>query len=341
MAKNSISKEQLKEYVHNALKMEVGVQHMKDMVSNIDLKISVLNRELKVVSERRWRVPVKPEPPVEPELWKHKKSKSWLLWIVVILVILLFIWLKTTRLTFMGPLLALPILIGLPILIFWMSSVKSEQREDRMEVDRRNRELNEQYHLEVQVYPQKLKAYETECQNYDAACRNDQISKQNLSAGITQLQSIKAEVQEKINQAKAYISKFYSVGIIHPKYQGYSPMLKFYEYFDTGKCDTLKEAMIMYDTDGFRETVNDKLDNITDAVYSVQSELYSLHDTVRYGIEDISRSFDTTKGCLDIMNGRLSTQEYYAKISSECNRQIAADINTIKFYEDIKWIKGI
>lgn len=54
----------------------------------------------------------------------------------------------------------------------------------------------------------------------------------------------------------------------------------------------------------------------------------------------ISNSFNTMNGCLDIINGQLNTQEYYARITSECNKQIASDISTIRFYEDMKWIKN-
>lgn len=335
----SISTTQLREYTKKASEMESSVSYIQRMIWDIEAKIEALNTELTNISNRKWRVPEPPKKPVEPVIIDYPKDGYVIMWVLIVLGVVSFLNFRLSMWgQFLAPLLAFPILIGVPILIYFITTKTKDRKARRKDVDIENQSRIAQYNADVQNYPRKMEKYNQECADYNNACRNDEIAKQNLSNNISNLQDIKNEVIKKLNEAEEHTQKFYSVGIIHPKYQGLVPMCRFFEYFDTGKCDTLKEAMHTYDNEVFQGIVIEKLDILNRSVNSLQYELNNVCSVIRQNMNYISSSFNTMNGCLNIINGQLNTQEYYSRITAECNKQIANDISTIKFYEDMKWI---
>ena len=136
-----------------------------------------------------------------------------------------------------------------------------------------------------------------------------------------------------------YIERFYSPGIISAYYQGLEPMVKFYVYFSSGKCDTLKEAMIMYDEDVHRSKVEQELSEIKYGIGEICDAMQRLNSTAAQSWSMMVNSFSTINAVLNVVNENLNTQAYYAQITAECDRRMADDINTIRFYEDLKWIE--
>ena len=338
MELTSISTTQLKEYTKKASEMESSVSYIQGMIWDIEAKIAALNTELTNISNRKWKVPEPPQKPVEPILQEYeddqKETSPLKILNYIIIVFLLF----SAILSGLG-IIVVPVAVFAGIMFKINKKEKDEYREKRRkEIHINNQELMAQYRADIQNYPRKMEKYNQECADYNNACRNDEIAKQNLCNNISKLQTIKNEVIGRLNEAEEYTQKFYSVGIIHPNYQGLKPMCRFFEYFDTGKCDTLKEAMHTYDNEVAQGIVIKKLDILNQSINSLEYELSNVCSVINQNMNYISSSFNTMNGCLNIINGQLNTQEYYSRITAECNKQLAADVSTIKFYEDMKWI---
>ncbi|MBQ4630065.1 MAG: hypothetical protein IJB70_03670 [Clostridia bacterium] len=335
----TLTKEQLIQYIGDAQKLELSISYYRAIVNDINEKIKSVESEYNNVSGRYYTMPYKPSLPVAPE---HKKKNNGnalkvCLWIIVAVIV-------AVSFADMGsfarvPLISIPFLaLGVFVVVKLISAIKKASYASK-EVNNTNSYMDINYQRQLEEYPIKLEEYNRACHDIEVARQNDEITKQNLKNTVAQLEFIKQEVKKKIEEAKQNIGKFYSVGIIHPKYQGLKAISAFHEYLSCGSCDTLKEAMNKYDTDNHHDSVERKLDNISNAIYSLTDEFRYMSSTLENGLYKISKSFDVVNGRMELLSGKLDTNNYYSRISAECNKQLAEDVNTIRFYEDIRWIE--
>ena len=341
-----ISIRDLTEYISRAKEMETGLHYIKKIGEDVESKIASLKGELNKLANKDRRCPEMPAPPegAATEGYSITSIASTLL--IVAMEIAIFST-YTLRLSSLRETLdritdKTVWLLWILMIVFLILSIKSIRRtaEHISDVRDRNKRIKQNANSYARSYPERLESYNKLRQDYDAECRRDEKFIENITLNLAELKRIKAEVEEKIRRAEENKRSFYSVGIIYSSYQRLEPMSRFYEYFKSGRCDTLKEAMNTYDNEVMQKTIIDKIDDLTSAVYSIQYELSSISDTVDRGIRSISGTFDTMNERLGILNGSLNTQAYYAKITAECNKKIASDTDTLRFYENMRWIAG-
>ncbi len=119
---------------------------------------------------------------------------------------------------------------------------------------------------------------------------NDQtaIEKQQQAIIVEEINILKQNYQ----QTLGILNKLYSLNIIFPKYQGLVPICSFYEYFCSGRCNTLEGhegAYNIYESELRQNLIIDKLDIVIDKLEQIESAQYMLYDAVRSTNNNINR----------------------------------------------------
>ena len=327
MGELEISKQQLVEYLRSAQQIEAGKYYMQSMYNVYDRQIRNLESKVNQIKNRRYVIPERPGE--KPTKHKPKKERSIGLIIVVAIVIFLFINMKNSFFgALAGPVFALPFLIGGPIVIgIFIDQAKDNHEKSReAEVDYQNR--LSKYNHDVETYPKRVA-------DYNRALENARIEMENINRTISQLNAQKNEISAKIYQVNEHRKKIYSSGMIHSTYQTLEATTRFVEYFESGMCDTLKEAMQTYNMESIMNKIATRIDDLTDAMRDIQYELYDLKTTVSdsarllsYNLENATRS----------INNNLEIQNTYAEIKAKCDKEILQNVEMIKYYEEYRWL---
>ena len=137
---------------------------------------------------------------------------------------------------------------------------------------------------------------------------------------IDDLQNFLQVAKEKYKETLNILDKIYSFDIIHPKYRSLIPICSFYEYFDTGICNSLKGhagAYRQYEKDIQTNRIITSLDSINDKLDIIienQNQLYNELKRIERYQKDMCNKID-----------------YLCQTSSE----IAQDTAIIKYQNEI------
>ena len=175
------------------------------------------------------------------------------------------------------------------------------------------RRLNKQYEED---YDRQCKEHQAKISGFEKQIRdnNEMISRLKMyeSKNIEDIESQKVDVQK-------VLDKIYSVGIIYPKYRSLIPISMFIEYFESGRCQTLKGhegAYNIYESEVRQDTIISSLANISSKMNVLQERQYMLYSAINEA-NRISR--DMARCALDSANSSRRAAE-----NSEKTAQIAA-----------------
>lgn len=116
---------------------------------------------------------------------------------------------------------------------------------------------------------------------------------------INELDSYLKKIEKRFILTKKLLNKVYSFDIVHPKYRGLIPICSFYEYLDTGICQSLEGhegAYRQYENDIKLNRIITSLDKINeklDAIMNYQSQLYAELQIIRKNQESLCSQIDT------------------------------------------------
>lgn len=184
------------------------------------------------------------------------------------------------------------------------------------------RALSEQKKLNQQ-YEEEYEKEVNECQQEIAEC-DTLIARNNYA--MSELQACATKNIEDIENQKSEIRKvlenIYSVGIIYPKYRALIPISMFIEYFESGRCQTLKGhegAYNIYESEVRQDTIISSLANISSKMNVLQERQYMLYSAINEA-NRISR--DMARYALDSANSSRRAAENSEKTAQ--NAALAA-----------------
>lgn len=105
------------------------------------------------------------------------------------------------------------------------------------------------------------------------------------------------EVKEKIIELIKQKKQLHSLGVIFPKYLDYVPLVTILEYFESGRCETLKGAAgayNIYENELRQNIIIDKLDKVISELESIKQNqflLYTVLDDINNGVKNLSTQF--------------------------------------------------
>ena len=137
------------------------------------------------------------------------------------------------------------------------------------------------------------------------------------------------ELKRQLEEASGFLKLAYSADIVFPKYRNVEAMTTMYEYFETGRCSTLKGpdgAYNLYESElrsdaiiGKLDVVSDKLDAISDQLRAMQANQYLLYRAV----EGVGERLDSMTGMLgDILAETRDTNQTAQEISAKATMMV-------------------
>lgn len=97
---------------------------------------------------------------------------------------------------------------------------------------------------------------------------------------LKQERGIAAEVYRNLQRT---MTEYYNKGIIYQKYHNFVAMAAFYEYFESGRCDTLtghEGAYNLFESEIRQNLIIAKLDDVLTQLSRIEDNQYSLYDAI-------------------------------------------------------------
>ena len=142
-------------------------------------------------------------------------------------------------------------------------------------------------------------------------------------ASIPRIQKQINTARSVYSQTEARLKQAYGLGVIHPKYRNLVAVARFYEYFDTGRCNALQGhegAYNIYETEIRLDKIITDLDDIKNQLEQIRANQYTIYQAVKEGVNISNRISNVIADC----NNRLANIEsnsevsaYYSKITAE------------------------
>lgn len=136
------------------------------------------------------------------------------------------------------------------------------------------------------INKQRDERYENELAYYNAAVKEDEAR---VEAELTEKSSlipIVNEMQDRLDETVQVLNQYYSKDIIFPKYRNLVAICSFYEYFMSGRCDTLtghEGAYNIFENEARLERICTKLDEVVQRLEDIKANQYVLYDAIQEG----------------------------------------------------------
>ena len=343
----TIPKKQIFEYFRKGAEMEATKYYIEQQIADVDKKIFALNTELNVALNYRRPAPQKPQEPIAPTPVTQQGNQIKNIPLVPIIIIGIIVVVAISFLTSARLASGLPVedVIGMPIgfaivFIIITITIGSSNKKNKQRIEYNNQVARETHQFRLNEYKKKMEQYELEYKLYEEACAGDKAYLKTFGPRIQPLQAARKKLEGELAVAKEQLEEFYSAGIIHPKYQGIVPIFRFYEYYDTGSCDTVKECMNKYDNELFQNMVVLKLDQLIGAVNSLQYYLSEAVSEISGSIMKLSGSFEALSTGISAQQAEIAAQNYSNAMLAESAKRIADNTDTLRFYRELEWIKN-
>ncbi|MBQ7563791.1 MAG: hypothetical protein IJT16_07350 [Lachnospiraceae bacterium] len=153
-----------------------------------------------------------------------------------------------------------------------------------------------------------------------------------------ELQTVEANARN----TKAILDKTYELGVIHEKYRHNLPYIcSIYEYFDTGRCNSLEGhegAYNLLESDIKYNIILDRLDIIIEKLEEIkdnQRELYSSMSEINNNIKKMSNSVSTLSNKLDKGFERVEDAVERVEYNTELSTKNTEFIKWYQYYSGV------
>lgn len=171
---------------------------------------------------------------------------------------------------------------------------------------------------------------------WDAKNKNKQVTEYNdrvVRENAKRVEKIRKQIDEvrkeylivcdNQKETQQILNNFYSKNIIYPKYRGLVPIAAFYEYFNSGRCDTLtghEGAYNIYETEIRMNVIIAKLDDVIYRLDEIRDRQYALYDAIENANVVVNNMNNTINGLAGNMKSVVNNQNVIAY-----NTRIAAE----------------
>lgn len=176
---------------------------------------------------------------------------------------------------------------------------------------------------------EQMKAWDADDKNKQVTKHNDRVVRENakrVEKIRKQIDEVRKEyliVCDNQKETQQILNNFYSKNIIYPKYRGLVPIAAFYEYFNSGICDTLtghEGAYNIYETEIRMNIIIAKLDDVIYRLDEIRDRQYALYDAIENADVVVNNMNNTINGLVGNMKSVVDNQNVIAY-----NTRIAAE----------------
>jgi hypothetical protein len=183
-------------------------------------------------------------------------------------------------------------------------------------------------------YLKDLKEIKKEKREYQALLERNKQRQNNCIANYNNLKDVYDNYKITYKKTASILDDMYSYDIVYVKYRSLIPICTFYEYLESGRCDSLEGAhgaYNLYENEIRLDTIINKLDVVIsklDEIMDNQRMLYDEMVRVKKENKKICKKLDNLSYDLQEIRNNSTIIEYNTRIASQ---------NT----EIIKWMQVI
>lgn len=180
--------------------------------------------------------------------------------------------------------------------------------------------------------------YKEKMNDYHELIKKDKIrvdqelkKKRNIDLQINVLQKNKDEIS-------SMLRKLYDMNIIYPKYHNFIAVATFYEYFDSGRCNSLEGhegAYNIFETELRLDKILGKLDDIINHLEKIRSTQYAIYNAISEGNRTANAIYQTSQKISDNMT-TLADNTAITAYNSEIATRNTEILKFISIYDHIK-----
>lgn len=186
-------------------------------------------------------------------------------------------------------------------------------------------------HNNMRIYKEKLAKHNSLVENDNLRVSQELAVKNELKNQTFQVTQEKKHTQNALNQ-------IYAVGIIHPKYRNLVAVASFYDYFDTGRCNTLtgpNGAYAIYEEELRFQRIESRLDVIITKLDEIIDNQQYLGELVRDANDTLHRIEQTNNRMMKSMKSISKNAELTA-YNSRCSARSAEVMEHISVYNFLR-----
>lgn len=160
-------------------------------------------------------------------------------------------------------------------------------------------------------------------------------SEQAYNERMTKVSEINKEIAKynsELQEVNMLLSKMYSFNVVHNKYCSLIPIITFYEYFEVGRCNSLKGdrgAYNIFENELRQNTIINKLEDIISRLDLIQQTQYMLYESIQTA-NRISNEILIQNDRLIESNGNIANNTK----AIAYNSKVIADNTRISAYAD-------
>lgn len=176
----------------------------------------------------------------------------------------------------------------------------------------------------------RMSRYWGEKHKYDNAVAQDRMRVEREKTERFKLFETIDMMEKELKQTSELLNRFYTMDIIYPKYRNLVAMCSIYEYFLSGRCESLtghEGAYNIFENEVRFERIYTKLDEIVSRLDDIRENQYILYDAIQEGNR-------TTRTLVDASVKQAKLTQSIAEnseISAYYNRQTALEANQMKW----------
>lgn len=176
----------------------------------------------------------------------------------------------------------------------------------------------------------KRSKYKRNLKQYKKDVDNDEKRVAKEKEQIQALKKQQIELNGEIAKIDSILKKFYSIGVVYPKYREMIPIITLFEYFDSGRCQDLPSAYNMYESELRQNIIISKLDQALFKLDQIRNSQYALYESIQESNAIADRIYYQSEQMLASNRAIEKNSEIAAY-----NAKIAADNSSISAYIDV------
>ena len=179
--------------------------------------------------------------------------------------------------------------------------------------------------IEKEYYQDAMKTYNRNTTSDRIRVDRENQEKEHLSAILRQL---KAEYHNTCHT----LDRYYSIDLIYPKYRNLVAMCSIYEYFHSGRCDSLtghEGAYNIYESEVRFGMILTKLDDIGSKLDRIKENQSILYDAIDQGNRISAKLLNESMR----QSQQLQMIEDHTTVAAYCSERAARESNQIKWLQ--------
>ncbi len=276
----------LERYLKTAAELECTAYRLKKSIEVAEDELEPLYEKdsTKGISEPRLIKVKPPEPPAKPsDLWdetKAWKATAAYTWLIVRLLLwgALGVWLMASWRVFR-------LWLGMMILIVTFircvgayGNSPSARRKEKEEYEKKLLQYEEALPRYEEEKAARQAEYEKELEEYNEKVR--EAKELHLEKIDAVYDSSISRMRKSLGEVEKTLRTLYRMDVVHPKYRDMVAMCSIYEYFETGRCTSLKGAdgaYNLYEAELRQNLIISRLDRIINRLDEIKNNQYMLY----------------------------------------------------------------